>query len=71
MVYRAWITVFMKRHMDRLSIHKPTGSLYANAVGFNKENVSMYFDILEYAFKNYSYTANRIFNVGYMKVVSH
>lgn len=63
MAGRAWLDLFMKRHKDRLSIRKPTGTSFARAVGFNKENVSMFFDHLEYAFKNHSYPANRIFNV--------
>lgn len=63
MAGRAWLDLFIKRHKDRLSIRKPTGTSFARAVGFNKENVSMFFDNLESAFKKHSYPANRIFNV--------
>lgn len=63
MAGRAWLDLFMKRHKDRISIRKPTGTSFARSVGFNKENVSMFFDNLESAFKKHSYPANRVFNV--------
>lgn len=63
MAGRAWLDLFLKRHKGRLSMRKPTGTSFARAVGFNKANVSMFFDNLESAFEKHSYAANRIFNV--------
>lgn len=63
MAGRAWLDLFMKRHKDRLSIGKPTGTSAARSVGLNKENVSMFLTTFNLLLKKHSYPANRIFNV--------
>ncbi|XP_025837637.1 uncharacterized protein LOC112906837 [Agrilus planipennis] len=60
---RAWTDLFLNRHKDRLSIRKPCGTSYARALGFNKENVKKYFDLLETAYEKHNFTANRVYNV--------
>ena len=63
MAGRAWFDHFMYRHKNRLSVRKSTGTSYARALGFSKESVGKFFDILEQEFEKHSYPADRIFNV--------
>ncbi|XP_072401561.1 uncharacterized protein [Diabrotica undecimpunctata] len=58
-----WLNLFLKRHKDRISVRKLTGTSIHRAKGFNKENVTHFFDILEAAFENHNYSAGRVFNV--------
>lgn len=60
---RKWLNLFLKRHKDRISVRKPTGTSIHRAKGFNKDNVTHFFDILEAAFENHEYPADRVFNV--------
>lgn len=52
---RAWLDHFLSRHKDRLSIRSPTGTSNARALGFNKEAVDKFFDILEEEFQRHNY----------------
>ncbi|XP_063216887.1 uncharacterized protein LOC134527855 isoform X1 [Bacillus rossius redtenbacheri] len=58
-----WFHGFMTRNKDKLSIRKPTGTSFSRAKGFNKEEVSAFFDLLEKQFEKHNYSADRIFNV--------
>lgn len=60
---RAWLDHFLSRHKDKLSIRSPTGTSNARALGFNKEAVDKFFDILEIEFQKHNYPPDRIFNV--------
>lgn len=40
MAGRKWLALFLKRHKKRLSIRRPTGTSFARAVGFNRDNVN-------------------------------
>lgn len=48
----------LERHMDQLSIRKPSGTLFARALGFNKQNVIISFDVLTDALNKHSYPAD-------------
>lgn len=60
---RAWFDHFMNRFKDRISIRRPTGTSFARAVGFTKESVSKFYDILEDVYDKNLYEADRIYNV--------
>ncbi|CAH1960856.1 unnamed protein product [Acanthoscelides obtectus] len=42
-----WLYGFMKRHKASLSIRKTTGTSLNRALGFNKEDVNEFFNLLE------------------------
>ncbi|GBM73478.1 hypothetical protein AVEN_6802-1 [Araneus ventricosus] len=43
---RAWAELFLARHKDKLSrISKPCGTSYVRALSFNKENVTIFFNL--------------------------
>lgn len=42
---------------------KPCGTSFSRALGFNKENVGVFFKLLEEAYKKYNYPADRVYNV--------
>lgn len=63
MAGRAWFDHFMNRHKHLLSIRKPEGTSLARAIGFNKESVMTFFDLLETEYAKHRYPPDRIFNV--------
>lgn len=52
---RAWLDHFLKRHRDSLSLR--------GSIGFNREKVKEFFDILETEMRRINYPSDRIFNV--------
>ena len=60
---RAWADLFLNRQKAVLSLRKPTGTSYARSMGFNKENVGKFFYLLEEAYSEHQYPAERIYNV--------
>lgn len=63
MAGRCWLDQFLNRHKSTLSIRKPCGTSFARALGFTREKVNMFFDILEAEFEKHNYPPDRIFNV--------
>lgn len=62
MAGRAWLRLFLRRH-EELSVRRPTGTSFARARGFNKENVLSFFNVLEKEYDKKFYPPERIFNV--------
>ncbi|KAJ4448850.1 hypothetical protein ANN_00241 [Periplaneta americana] len=60
---RAWLDLFLERHSNILSIRRPCGASFARALGFNKENVDKFFQMLEAEYDKFHYTPDRIYNV--------
>lgn len=46
-----WLYGFMRRHKHELSLRQPTGTSFDRAKGFTKENVELFFNILENEYK--------------------
>lgn len=60
---RAWLDLFMERHKNELSLRKPCGTSFSRALGFNKDNVIAFFNLLEAAYEKHNYSAERVYNV--------
>mgnify|MGYP000238704544 CR=1 FL=1 len=63
MAGRAWLDHFLFRHRNKISVRKPTGTSFARAIGFMRENVNIFFDVLEAEFDKHKFTPHQIFNV--------
>ncbi|XP_055903963.1 tigger transposable element-derived protein 6-like [Eupeodes corollae] len=59
---RSWLRLFLKRH-PLLSFRQPTGTSFARASGFSKENVDIFFNHLEKLMVTYRFSPDKIFNV--------
>lgn len=57
MAGRAWLRLFLQRHKD-LSVRRPTGTSFSRARGFNKENVTSFFNVLETEYNKKAYPLN-------------
>lgn len=60
---RSWLDAFLKRHKALLSVRRPTGTSFSRALGFNKENVQEFFDMLEAQYEAKKFDPHRIYNV--------
>lgn len=60
---RSWVDAFLRRHHNLLSIRRPTGTSFARALGFNRENVTQFFDNLEAEYEKHQFGPHRIYNV--------
>lgn len=60
---RAWLDHFLRRHQDKLSIRKPTGTSYARAKGFTHERVNSFYDLLQAEYQKHKYPEDRVWNV--------
>ncbi|KAJ4438714.1 hypothetical protein ANN_14661 [Periplaneta americana] len=60
---RAWFDLFIRRHKNTLTIHKPIGTSFSRANGFNREAINKFFDMLEAECDKHSYPADRVYNV--------
>ncbi|CAH1992695.1 unnamed protein product [Acanthoscelides obtectus] len=58
-----WLYGFMKRHKASLSIRKPTGTSLNRALGFNKEDVNEFFNLLEKLMTEKDFHCDRFYNV--------
>ena len=56
-----WLTSFLHRH-KQLSIRKPEATSLTRAVGFNKVQVSRFFDLLKEEMQKYKFTPHCIWN---------
>lgn len=59
---KTWLRLFLRRHPE-LSFRQPTGTSIARIKGFNKENVSQFYTLLEDAMEKHKYTPNNTYNV--------
>ena len=60
---RAWLDLFLERHKNVLFIRRPCGTSFVRVLGFNRENVEKFFQILETEYDKHHYTPDRIYNV--------
>lgn len=60
---RTWLDTFLRRHKNVLSPRRPTGTSFARALGFNKENIKIFFDNLEVQYEKHNYSPHQIYNV--------
>ncbi|XP_033225515.1 uncharacterized protein LOC117178270 [Belonocnema kinseyi] len=58
-----WFYGFMRRHSDKLSLRKPTGTSFARAYDFTRLNVETFYDNLENVYEKHRFTPDRILNV--------
>ncbi|XP_022198653.2 tigger transposable element-derived protein 2 [Nilaparvata lugens] len=60
---KKWVRLFLQRHKSKLSERKPSGTSYSRALGFSKENVEMFFGLLDEVYEKGKFTPDRIYNV--------
>lgn len=60
---RAWLDHFLRRHKDKLSMRRPTGTSCARAKGFTRERVGMFYDLLQTEYEKHKYPCDRVWNV--------
>lgn len=60
---RSWLDAFLCRHKEQLSMRRPAGTSFARALGFNKENVTDFFNHLEALYEKHNFGPHRVFNV--------
>lgn len=60
---RDWILNFMKRHKNKLSLRKPENTSLARIKGFNKQNVTEFYENLEKVLTKYKFEPSRILNL--------
>lgn len=60
---KKWVRLFLKRHHDKLSARKPSGTSYSRALGFNKENTQKFYNLLEDVYDKGKFTPDKIYNV--------
>ena len=58
---RDWFDSFLKRHRN-LSIRSAEATSLGRLIGFNRPQVSQFFDVLDAVYARYSFTASRIYN---------
>lgn len=60
---RDWLYGFCKRHREILSLRTPTGTSFDRAKGFTRQNVSLFFNLLEDEYIKHNFSGTRIWNV--------
>lgn len=60
---RSWLDGFLRRHKNVLSTRRPTGTSFARALGFNRNNVEEFFNLLEAEYDRHNFPPHRVFNV--------
>lgn len=60
---KTWLRLFLARHKNTLSFRKATATSYNRTVGFCREKVKYFFDILQSEVDKHNIQPDRIFNV--------
>ena len=60
---RDWLSTFLKRHGDEISIRVPEATSLGRATSFNRHNVEKFFNNLESVLKKHSFDASSIYNM--------
>ncbi|CAH1958334.1 unnamed protein product [Acanthoscelides obtectus] len=68
---KKWLKLFLKRHKDKLSVRRPTGTSFARAFGFIKEKADTFFDLLEGVYVQENYDLARENNVDIVSLPPH
>lgn len=54
---------FLKRHGEKITIRRPTGTSVVRPAGFNKQSVKEFFDLYEKIMEEKKFSSMQIFNV--------
>lgn len=60
---RFWVDLFLQRHKIELSLRKLCGTSFSRALGFNKETVAIFFNLLEAVYEKHKFKSDRVYNV--------
>lgn len=63
MAGKDWLYGFLKRHQKKLSLRDPENTSISRAIGFNKQVVGKFFDLLESLYNKYKFSPSDIYNV--------
>lgn len=63
MAGKDWLYGFLKRHKNNISLRFPENISIARAMGFNKQAVYKFFDLLEGLYKKHNFSPSDIYNV--------
>lgn len=59
---RGWVDLFLRRHRKELSIRQATGTSKARILGFKKEAIDRFFNVVNAEYIKYKFPAHRIYN---------
>lgn len=59
----AWFDLILRRHQNKITIHKPVGTSFLRANGLKEDVLDKFFDILQAEYDKHNFPPDRVYNV--------